>query len=154
MKINLFCDDYDFKPLEKALEGEAEGDDLAAEIIICDEEEIARLNSRFRDKNEVTDVLSFPSLDGVKGKALYKKDFPADLDEDGNIFIGSIAICMSRALEQADEYLHSPEREINYLAAHGVCHLLGYDHITDADKREMRVKEENIMRKMNLSEGQ
>ena len=149
--INIFCEDYDFTALGAAFKGEVESDcPLSAEIIIVDEEYIKTLNREQRDIDSVTDVLSFPSLDNIKGKKLLKSEHPADLDEEGGIFLGSIAICKKRAEEQAEEYGHSVEREINYLAVHGLWHLLGYDHMTDADKSEMREREERILKKINL----
>ena len=149
--INIFCEDYNFSALGAAFKGEVESDcPLSAEIIIVDEEYIKTLNREQRDIDSVTDVLSFPSLDNIKGKKLIKNEHPADLDEDGGIFLGSIAICKKRAEEQAEEYGHSFEREINYLAAHGLCHLLGYDHMTEEDKQEMREKEERVLKKINL----
>lgn len=150
MKLYIYCDDeYDFSALSSAFEDEFESDiDLSAEITIVDEEEIRQLNSRMRKVDDVTDVLSFPSLEGIKGKKIKGKKFPADLDEEGHLFIGSIAICKKRAEEQAEEYGHSAFREMSYLAVHGVCHLLGYDHIDENDKKAMREKEERVLKKM------
>lgn len=149
--IKIYCEDYNFAPLAKAFGGEFSSDcTLSAEIVTVDEQEIKRLNKELRSVDGITDVLSFPSLDGIFGKELKKKDFPADIDEEGNLFIGSIAICLKRAEEQAEEYGHSVEREINYLAAHGICHLLGYDHMTDGDKDVMREKEEKVLSRLNL----
>lgn len=150
MKLYIYCEDEDFSALESAFEEEVESDiDLSAEIIIVDEEEIRRLNREMRGIDAVTDVLSFPSLDGIFGKKIEKKNFPADLDEQGNLFIGSIAICKKRADEQAEEYGHSTFREMSYLAVHGVCHLLGYDHIEESDRKVMREKEESVLKKMD-----
>ena len=149
--FKIYCEDCDFSSLAKAFGGEVKSDcALSLEIIFTDEEGIRELNARCRGIDAVTDVLSFPALDGILGKELKKADFPADIDEEGNLFIGSIAICKKRAEEQAEEYGHSFERELFYLAAHGVCHLLGYDHMTDEDKAAMREVEERVMARMNL----
>ena len=149
MKLYIYCEEENFSALASAFENEFESDtDLSAEIVITDEDEIRRLNREMRDIDAVTDVLSFPSLDGISGRKIEKKNFPADLDEQGNVFLGSIAICRKRAESQAEEYGHSIEREMNYLAAHGVCHLLGYDHIEESDKKIMREKEERVLAKM------
>ena len=149
MKLYIYCDEEDFSALESAFEGEVESDiNLSAEIIIVDEEEIRRLNREMRGIDAVTDVLSFPSLDGIFGKRIEKKNFPYEVDEQGNLFIGSIAICKKRAKEQAEEYGHSVFREMSYLAVHGVCHLLGYDHIEESDRKTMREKEEGVLKKM------
>lgn len=150
--LNIYCDEFDFSPLAQAFEGQFESDvPLAAEIVFVEGEEIRRLNRELRGIDSVTDVLSFPALDGIKGKKLKKSSFPCDIDENGNLFIGSIAICIERAKEQAEEYGHSYNRELHYLAAHGLCHLLGYDHIEEEDKREMRALEEKVLNKINIT---
>lgn len=148
--INIICDGKDFSALATAFEGEYDSDcPLSLEVIVVDEEEIKTLNNRFRNIDRVTDVLSFPTLDGIRGKKLLKNDFPYDVDGDG-LFIGSIAVCKEVAFRQAEEYGHSEEREFYYLVTHGVCHLLGYDHMTDEDKVQMRAKEERVMQKLGL----
>ncbi len=150
--LKIFCEDYDFSSLAEAFGGEYVSDcDIAAEVIFCGEEEIRRLNSETRKIDSVTDVLSFPTLDNIKDKPLKKSDFPYDCDEEGNLFIGSIAICEKRAKEQAEEYGHSYLRELMYLITHGVCHLLGFDHMADNEKREMRAKEERVLKKLGLT---
>lgn len=150
--LKIYCDEQNFSALAGAFGGEVSADsDLAAEVVLVGEEEIRRLNRETRGVDAVTDVLSFPALDGIKGKKLQKKAFPADIDEEGNLFLGSIAICVKRAEEQAEEYGHSFERELNYLLTHGLFHLLGYDHMTDTDKAEMREREERVMNKLGLT---
>lgn len=147
----IYCDQYDFSPLARAFAGEFECDGVcAAEIIITDEGEIQRLNAQFRQIDRPTDVLSFPALNLQYGKSFSSGDFPFDKDENGNLFLGSIAICEQVARRQAEEYGHSFERELCYLAAHGVCHLLGYDHMTEEDKPAMRAKEEKVLKKLGL----
>lgn len=127
-------------------------DGLFAELSYVSAQEIKKLNAEFRGVDKVTDVLSFPTLDGVKGKVIYKKDFPLDLTDDGSaVFIGSIAICKERANEQAIEYGHSVEREMTYLLCHGLLHLMGYDHETEEDKAEMRKAEEEIMAEIKVT---
>ena len=154
MNLILYSEDYDFSPLASAFEGEFQSDiPLAAEIITVGEEEIKSLNLQFRNIDAVTDVLSFPALENIKGKMLLGAEYALDTDENGNLFIGSIAICLTRAKQQAEEFGHSEKREINYLAAHGLCHLLGYDHMTDSDKAEMRAVEERVLAKFNMSRG-
>lgn len=149
--LKILCEDRDFSTLEQAFEGEYCSDcPLIVEIIIVDKLTIRDLNSRFRNIDRVTDVLSFPTLDGIRGKELKLADYPFDTDDEGNLCLGSIAICQEVANEQAEEYGHSVDREFYYLATHGVCHLLGYDHMTDEDKAQMREKEEKVMAKLGL----
>ncbi len=138
--------------LEEALQGFVQTDvTLAVEILFVDGEEIRRLNRELRDTDKVTDVLSFPALDGVKGEAIKGAEHPYEMDENGELLLGSIAICEERAREQAEEYGHSYNRELHYLIVHGVMHCLGYDHMTDEDKQEMREKEEYILGKLGIT---
>lgn len=99
------------------------------------------MNRETRNTDKVTDVLSFPALDSIKGKALKKRDFPLEIDDEGNLLIGSVAVCVKRAEEQAEEYGHSYQRELHYLLVHGIMHCLGYDHLTDEERAEMRERE-------------
>lgn len=140
------------KALEKALDGFVTSDaKLAFEVVFVEAEEIRALNGQTRGMDKVTDVLSYPALDGIKGKALSKKDYPYCADEDGNLLIGSIVVCTQRAKEQAEEYGHSYKRELHYLIVHGVMHCLGYDHTTDEERAEMREKEELILKKLGIT---
>ena len=116
----------------------SQSDNLSVELDIVNEEFIQKTNLEFRGIDKVTDVLSFPTLDGIRYKAVKKQDFNLDLDEEGRVFLGSIIICESRAKEQAKEYNHSEEREFCYLFCHGLLHLFGYDHIEEKDDLEMR----------------
>lgn len=150
--LKIICEDFDFLPLANAFEGEVESDcNLSAEIVFVDGEEIKKLNRETRGVDAVTDVLSFPTLDDIRGAMLKKADFPYDIDEDGNLFLGSIIICEKRAKEQAEEYGHSYMRELHYLATHGLWHLLGYDHMTEEDKSQMREREEKILTKLGIT---
>ncbi len=150
--LNIYCDQYDFSALSQAFSGEFKSNcALAMEILFVSREEIRRLNAEQRKNDSVTDVLSFPTLDGIRDKRIDKKQFPYDFDEQGNLFIGSVVICTEIAEEQAKEYGHSYERELFYLATHGACHLLGYDHMNDEDKAHMREKEEKVLAKLNLA---
>lgn len=101
--------------------------------------EIRELNRDYRNVDRVTDVLSFPQYEDLN-----------DIGPEGEIPLGDVVICVGRALEQAEEFGHSPQREIVYLFIHSICHLLGYDHMTEEDKKEMRAKEEEAMERIDL----
>ena len=137
--------------LENAL-GESVDSDvpLALEVIFVSEDEIRSLNAQTREIDKVTDVLSYPTLDGIKGEEIKGAEHPFEIDEEGRLVIGSVAVCIQRAKEQAEEYGHSFERELNYLIVHGAMHCLGYDHMTDDDKAEMREREEFVLTKMGI----
>ena len=152
-KLIIECEEegFDTSLLEKyGLQGVDTDVPLAVELVFTDEAGIRKLNAETRGKDAVTDVLSFPNLDGILQKPIRKEDFPFDTDEDGNLFLGSIVICRERAAQQAEEYGHSLRRELYYLAVHGLCHLLGYDHETDEEKAQMRAREEGVLSDMDI----
>lgn len=105
-------------------------------ISIVDENEIRELNNRYRGVDKKTDVLSFP---------LYERD---EIPQSG--MLGDIVISSNKVREQAKEFGHSEEREFIYLAIHSLLHLLGYDHIEEEDRIEMRSKEKAIMKKLGI----
>ncbi len=155
--FHVLCEGEDFpienaEALQNALQGFVKTDvTLAVEISFVDGEEIRRLNRELRAIDKVTDVLSFPALDDIKGAEIRAADHPYEMDENGELLLGSIAICQDRAKEQAEEYGHSYNRELHYLIVHGIMHCLGYDHMTDGDKAEMREKEEEILSKLGIT---
>lgn len=151
-KLVISCDEegFDTEPIAEYGLTETEADiPLLIEIVFTDEEGIRDLNRETRGKDSVTDVLSYPNLENP-GSVIKGEDYPYDVDEDGNLFLGSIVICRERAAEQAEEYGHSLRREIYYLTVHGLCHLLGYDHETEDDRKRMREREEKILSAMGI----
>ncbi len=158
MRFCIYCEEFEeiseksLVALNNAMADFIESDiDLAIELIFVDGEEIRRLNAQTRGIDKVTDVLSYPTLDGIKGQALKGEDYPFDIDEEGNLLIGSIVVCCQRAQAQAKEYGHSYERELHYLIVHGIMHCLGYDHMTEDERAEMREKEEFILGKLGIT---
>lgn len=105
-------------------------------VLVTDAEEIQRLNAAYRSIDRVTDVLTFPAWEG---DAIL-------CPPDG--YLGDIAICYERAVEQAEEYGHSLERELAFLAVHGALHLLGYDHMEPEDEAVMRQKQDEILNEL------
>lgn len=117
-------------------------DSAEISISFVDNEQIREMNRQYRDKDSVTDVLSFPM--GENGH--YDVNH-----ETGAKILGDIVISVPRAMEQARTYGHSLEREIGYLTAHSMLHLLGYDHEDGGLARvRMREKEERVMRELGL----
>ena len=114
-----------------------EGRDGDLTILIDTPERIRTLNREFRKVDRVTDVLTFPAWEGE-----------ISLSADG--YLGDIMICYERAKEQAIEYGHSLERELSFLAVHGVLHLLGYDHMTEPDETVMREKQTSILDRIGV----
>ena len=110
-------------------------------VTFVDNEEIRKLNSQYRNKDTATDVLSFPM--GENG--VYDVNM-----ETGAKILGDVVLSMEKAIEQSKAYGHSLQREVAYLTAHSVLHLLGYDHIESMDRVRMREKEELIMTELGL----
>lgn len=104
-------------------------------------EEIQSINKRFRKKDSVTDVLSFPASDDFRF---------GDKNEKGEILLGDVIICVKKALSQSKEFGHSFKRELIFLFVHSLLHLLGYDHIKDDERIEMEEKQKAIMDKLNI----
>lgn len=115
------------------------------------DDEILELNNRMRNKNEVTDVLSFPNCEDVFNRKINAKNFPDEVNpENGKVDIGDVVINLNRAEEQAGSFGHSYIREVGYLMVHGLLHLMGYDHIDSLDANLMRAQEEKVLAKFNL----
>lgn len=135
--------------IEASLKELLPGVDTNVVFTLCDNEYIKMLNFKYRKKDSETDVLSFPLLmSDIPGKVSYT---PLDMDPDTQeLILGDIIISIEKAKQQAEEYGHSLERELSYLAVHSVLHLIGYDHMADTDKKKMREKEEEIMTMLGL----
>ena len=110
-------------------------------VTFTDNAGIRELNRQYRDKDIDTDVLSFPM--GENGV------WDVDM-ETGAKILGDIVISMEKARDQAERFGHSFQREVGYLTAHSMLHLLGYDHIDNLEKVRMREKEELIMEQLGL----
>lgn len=108
-------------------------------VLITDAEEMQTLNRTYRNIDRVTDVLTFPAWEGESLAC------PADG------YLGDVAICYERAVEQAAEYGHSLERELAFLAVHGALHILGFDHQTPEDETNMFARHEEILRSLGLT---
>ena len=110
-----------------------EDDELS--ILLCDNKKIHELNNEYRGIDRPTDVLSFALNEG--------DDYEGS--EEEHHLLGDMILSLERAHEQAIEYGHSFERELAYLTTHSCLHILGYDHMTDEDKKEMRTEEEFVL---------
>ena len=102
-------------------------------------EEIREINRDYREKDAVTDVLSFPQYNDQE-----------EIKREPYACLGDVIICPERAREQAEEYGHSYTREMVYLMVHSMLHLLGYDHMEEDEKAVMRAREEAVMTEMDI----
>ena len=112
-------------------------------FIFTDDDAICEINTSFRNINKSTDVLSFPINDFIYGKG--EIDILNADSDTGRLLLGDIIISVPTMKRQALEYGHSVERECAFLACHGMLHLLGYDHMIEEEKVQMRKREEEIL---------
>ncbi|WP_303997457.1 rRNA maturation RNase YbeY [Megamonas hypermegale] len=116
-------------------------DNAEVSITFTDNEHIHAINRDYRNVDRPTDVISFALNEGdepeIEGGA------PVNV-------LGDIIISVEKAVEQASDYGHSVEREVAFLTVHGMLHLLGYDHIEEDDRKEMRREEDFVMEKLGI----
>ena len=116
---------------------------LYISMILTTPDEIQKINKQHRNIDEPTDVLSFPMFE--------KEELEKIIESKGIIYedvLGDIVVSIEKVTQQAMEYGHVFERELSYMIVHGFYHLMGYDHIEENDKIEMRKKEKVIMKKI------
>ncbi len=123
-------------------------------ITFVSSETIHELNLENRDIDSVTDVLSFPMVEMNEGKLKYElsvEDF--EFDEDGNrvLNLGDVIICLDVAKENAEKYGHSIDREVAFLIAHSILHLIGYDHIEEKEEKKMVYLQKLLMNELGLA---
>ncbi|MCT4596304.1 MAG: rRNA maturation RNase YbeY [Vallitalea sp.] len=127
--------------------------EVEVSVTITDNEEIRKINNEFRNLDKPTDVLSFPLIDYYKPGdfSVVEEDDDELFDLDtGELMLGDIIISMEKAEDQAKEYGHSIEREIGFLTAHSMLHLMGYDHMEVDEEKLMKQKQEQILSKVGL----
>lgn len=123
------------KSIAAVLKVENLDENVEVSVSFVGDEEIRELNRDYRGVDKSTDVLSFP------------------MDDEFIIvsrILGDVIINTRRVMEQAKELGHSNERELSYLTVHSILHLLGYDHMEDEDKREMREREKLAMKELSI----
>lgn len=129
----------------------AEGADEVCEVfvLLTDDAGIHGINLEQRGVDRPTDVLSFPQNELEPG-AFRAEECVVDYDNDC-LLLGDMVLSLERCFAQGEEYGHGFERELSYLTVHSVLHLLGYDHLDEAEeKRRMRAREDAIMELLGL----
>lgn len=119
---------------------------LCITVTLTTPQNIQKINKEYRGIDKATDVLSFPIFE--KDELAQKLSQNEFTHED---MLGDIIISIEKVEEQAEEYQHSFERELSYMIVHGFYHLMGYDHIEEADKIEMRPKEEKVLNDLKIN---
>ncbi|WP_338777191.1 rRNA maturation RNase YbeY [Metabacillus sp. FJAT-52054] len=133
--------------LQFAAEAEQTKDGAEVSVTFTDNSRIQEINREYRDKDQPTDVISFAMEEqGEDEIEIIGADMPPVL--------GDIIISVERTREQAADYGHSFKRELGFLAVHGFLHLLGYDHLTEEDEKEMFTKQKGILDSYGLTRSE
>lgn len=132
------------KAMNVVAELEALSPQTEVDITLVDDAAIHELNRTYRGIDRPTDVLSFALDEG--------EEEPEVDDDEIEHLLGDVIISAPTAVRQGEKYGHGLEREMTYLAVHGMLHLLGYDHMEEKDKLIMRKREEEVLRRLDLAE--
>ena len=116
-------------------------EDAEVSVTLTDDAHIHVLNREYRNVDRPTDVLSF---------ALTESEEPEIIGADGGAVLGDLVISLERAAAQAEEYGHSPLRELSFLTVHGMLHLLGYDHMEEEERLEMEEEQRHVMEELGI----
>ncbi|WP_168927341.1 rRNA maturation RNase YbeY [Halobacillus salinus] len=130
-----------------AAEKEKVSTESEVSISFVDNKEIQEINRNYRQKDYATDVISFAMQEQGEGEMNI-------LHEDMPEMLGDIVISIDKAKEQAEEYNHSLERELGFLALHGFLHLLGYDHMNEEEEKQMFGRQEEILHEFGLERSE
>ncbi len=137
--------------IKAVMEAEHIEDSVRVDVLLTDDEGIHVINREYRGVDRATDVLSFPMNELAPGR--FDAADCVKNPDSGQVLLGDVVISVERCRAQSVEFGHSFNREICYLTVHSVLHLLGYDHVDEAEmKARMRARERVIMRKLGLDE--
>lgn len=124
-------------------------------VLLTDDDTIQSLNREYRGIDSTTDVLSFPSVEFAEGGDFsILEDEYSDIyfhPETGDLLLGDIAVSVQKVHEQAEAYGHSEERELAFLVAHSMLHLMGYDHIDEDEREVMERKQREILDQLGIT---
>lgn len=147
-----FIPDYEIiirRVIEEALDYEKCPYESQVYVLLTDNEEIHQVNLTHRQIDRPTDVLSFPMVSFINPgdfSDVEEREPDAFHPESGELILGDILISMDKVKEQAGEYGHSCIRELAFLVAHSMLHLMGYDHMEEEERLLMEKKQEEILK--------
>ncbi len=136
------------KVVKAALDIEECEEDFEISVSFVDDDEMKALNKQYRNIDSTTDVLSFPLMDFDDAEPIENGSIDDFIDEE--LVLGDIVISTKKVADQAEEYGHSIERELAFLVAHGMLHLLGEDHDEPDKEAAMNIKQEKIMESIGI----
>ncbi|MBR5659417.1 MAG: rRNA maturation RNase YbeY [Lachnospiraceae bacterium] len=139
--------------IESALDHENCEYDVYVEVVLTDDEDIHEVNKETRNIDKATDVLSFPNcfFDVPGDFSNIEEQEDCFHPDTGELMLGDIMISVEHVFAQAKEYGHSVRRELAFLVAHSMLHLMGYDHMEEEERRVMEERQEAILERIGIT---
>ncbi|MBR6365005.1 MAG: rRNA maturation RNase YbeY [Lachnospiraceae bacterium] len=139
--------------IESALDHENCEYDVYVEVVLTDDEDIHEVNKETRGMDKATDVLSFPNcvFDAPGDFSNIEEQEDCFHPDTGELMLGDIMISVDHVFAQAREYGHSVKRELAFLVAHSMLHLMGYDHMEEEERRVMEERQEEILANIGIT---
>ena len=139
--------------IESALDHENCEYDVYVEVVLTDDEDIHEVNKETRGMDKATDVLSFPNcfFDAPGDFSNIEEQEDCFHPDTGELMLGDIMISVDHVFAQAREYGHSVKRELAFLVAHSMLHLMGYDHMEEVERRVMEERQEEILANIGIT---
>lgn len=151
--LNLDYKEIINQVVEKSLDLENCPYEAEINVILTDNTEIQEINKEHRNIDAPTDVLSFPMIDYISPADFSGLEEETDSyfhPETGELLLGDIIISVEKVMEQAREFGHSQKRELAFLTAHSMLHLMGYDHMEDEERLVMEDKQRKVLEALNI----
>lgn len=147
------CHEVAFRVMNAVLDKEKCPYEATVDLTLTDDNAIHEINLQQRGIDRATDVLSFPMTQfPVAGKFDFLEEEMDSFDPDsGELMLGDIVISVDHVKVQSEEYGHSLLREFAFLVAHSMYHLIGYDHMTEAEAAVMEEKQKNILNDLHIN---
>ncbi|MCI8625528.1 MAG: rRNA maturation RNase YbeY [Lachnospiraceae bacterium] len=150
--------DFDYQTLirqvvEQALEYEECPYEAEVAVLLTDDAAIQEANREFRGIDRATDVLSFPMVEYEKPGEFSRLEDRADCfhPDTGELLLGDILLSTDHVWAQAEEYGHTRKRELAFLVAHSMLHLMGYDHLEETERIQMEERQEAILKELGIT---
>lgn len=153
IELNLPYEEIIKSVINEAIDYEECPYEAEVNVILTDNDEIHNINKEYRQIDSPTDVLSFPMVDYENPSDFEGiEDRPGDYfnPETGELMLGDIVISVEKVIVQAEQYGHSPKRELAFLTAHSMMHLFGYDHMVPDEAVIMEAKQNEVLNKLNI----
>lgn len=152
--LEVDCEEIINKVVWETLEYEKCPYEAEVNVLFTDNDGIHAINREHRNIDAPTDVLSFPMVD-YNTPSSFELAEASEEDyfnpDTGELMLGDIILSVDKILEQADKYGHSVTRELAFLVAHSMLHLLGYDHMEEGEAKIMEAKQNEILNHLNIT---